>query len=558
MVLIKVNSSKVTYGEDIIRSEYSYESSQVQEGPDGSFTVTPYNVEMKVKTGAKVPKTGLMFVGWGGNNGTTFTGMCLANKNKLSWESKRGHHTADFLGSVSQIGTFPLGLNAAGEEVFVPVRHLLPLLDPTSMEIDGWDISSMNLADGMKRAGVFEWSLQEQLRPMMASLVPRKAVFFQDFVAANQADRADNVIPGTKWEQLEQLRRDIRDFKAKKSLEKVIIMWVGNTERFAELAKGLNDTWANLEMAIKAGAHEISPSTLYAVAGILENCAFINGSPQNALVPGVLELAAEKKVFIAGDDLKTGQTKLKSVLMDFLVGAGLKPESVVSYNHLGNNDGKNLSAPQTFRSKEISKRGVIDDMVLSNKELFQSGLGGPKPDHLVVIKYVPYVGDSKRAMDEYTSAIAMGGLNTLVIHNTCEDSLLAAPIMLDLVVFMELFQRMQISVRDSAGISHHVEMEMGQLLGYWLKAPLSTMTNSLFRQRAGLENLMRAALSLPPSNNLFLVKGALQKEVMKNQTSVVTNKSEIISTNNALNKKIAGHVFATNNGVPAKKELYAA
>lgn len=150
---------------------------------------------------------------------------------------------------------------------------------------------------------------------------------------------------------------------------------------------------------------------------------------------------------MAGDDLKTGQTKLKSVLMDYLVGAGLKPESVVSYNHLGNNDGKNLSAPQTFRSKEISKRGVIDDMVVSNKELFSSGVGPSKPDHLVVIKYVPYVGDSKRAMDEYTSAISMGGVNTLVIHNTCEDSLLAAPIMLDLVVFMELFQRMDVSLK---------------------------------------------------------------------------------------------------------------
>ena len=90
-------------------------------------------------------------------------------------------------------------------------------------------------------------------------------------------------------------------------------------------------------------------------------------------------------------------------------------------------------------------------MVKSNKELFGSGVGGPKPDHLIVIKYVPFVGDSKRAMDEYTSAISMGGLNTMVIHNTCEDSLLAAPIMLDLVVFMELFQRMEIATRPING-----------------------------------------------------------------------------------------------------------
>merc|ERR1739848_361536 len=115
-----------------------------------------------------------------------------------------------------------------------------------------------------------------------------------------------------------------------------------------------------------------------------------------------------------------GQTKLKSVLVDFLVGAGIKPVSIVSYNHLGNNDGLNLNSPSCFRSKEISKSNVVDDVVGSNSLLYKDG---EHPDHTVVIKYVPYVADSKRAMDEYTSEIFMGGKNTLVIHNTCEDSL---------------------------------------------------------------------------------------------------------------------------------------
>jgi len=134
--------------------------------------------------------------------------------------------------------------------------------------------------------------------------------------------------------------------------------------------------------------------------------------------------------------------------------------------------------------------------VASNQILYKPN---EHPDHVVVIKYVPYVGDSKRAMDEYTSAICMGGLNTLVIHNTCEDSLLAAPIMLDLVLFLELYQRMDVRVNGEK-----VEFEMGQLLGYWLKAPLHTMTNSLTRQRSCIENLMRAALSLPANNHLFI------------------------------------------------------
>lgn len=152
-------------------------------------------------------------------------------------------------------------------------------------------------------------------------------------------------------------------------------------------------------------------------------------------------MAIKRNSLIGGDDFKSGQTKMKSVLVDFLVGAGIKPTSIVSYNHLGNNDGMNLSAPQTFRSKEISKSNVVDDMVSSNGILYQPG---EHPDHVIVIKYVPYVGDSKRAMDEYTSEIFMGGKSTIVLHNTCEDSLLAAPIILDLVLLAELSTRIQL------------------------------------------------------------------------------------------------------------------
>lgn len=152
-------------------------------------------------------------------------------------------------------------------------------------------------------------------------------------------------------------------------------------------------------------------------------------------------MAIKRNSLIGGDDFKSGQTKMKSVLVDFLVGAGIKPTSIVSYNHLGNNDGMNLSAPQTFRSKEISKSNVVDGMVSSNGILYQPG---EHPDHVIVIKYVPYVGDSKRAMDEYTSEIFMGGKSTIVLHNTCEDSLLAAPIILDLVLLAELSTRIQL------------------------------------------------------------------------------------------------------------------
>lgn len=143
--------------------------------------------------------------------------------------------------------------------------------------------------------------------------------------------------------------------------------------------------------AVERNEAEISPSTLYAIACMQEGVPYINGSPQNTFVPGAVELAVRHNVLIGGDDFKSGQTKMKSVLVDFLVGAGIKPTSIVSYNHLGNNDGFNLSAPQTFRSKEISKSNVVDDMVASNSILYNEG---EHPDHVVVIKCAPsYIGN---------------------------------------------------------------------------------------------------------------------------------------------------------------------
>jgi myo-inositol-1-phosphate synthase len=194
---------------------------------------------------------------------------------------------------------------------------------------------------------------------------------------------------------------------------------------------------------------------------------------------------------------------MKSVLVDFLVGAGIKPVSIVSYNHLGNNDGKNLSAPSQFRSKEISKSNVVDDMVESNRILFEED---EHPDHVVVIKHVPYVGDSKRALDEYTSEIFMGGVNTISMHNTCEDSLLATPLIYDLVILAELCDR--ISVKKEGDSEWELFHPVLSLLSYMLKAPLvpngAPVVNALFTQRQAIINVLRACLGLGPENHMSL------------------------------------------------------
>lgn len=195
---------------------------------------------------------------------------------------------------------------------------------------------------------------------------------------------------------------------------------------------------------------------------------------------------------------------MKSVLTEFLVNAGLKLSSIVSYNHLGNNDGRNLSAPQQFRSKEISKSNVVDDMVAANQLLYSPG---EHPDHVVVIKYVPYVGDSKRALDEYTSQIFLGGHNTIVLHNTCEDSLLAGPVMLDLVVLAELMTRITYK-REGVDTEFHRFDSVLSVLSYLLKAPVvphgTPVINALSKQRECIVNILRACVGLCPENNMLL------------------------------------------------------
>ncbi|XP_069042129.1 inositol-3-phosphate synthase 1-A [Lepisosteus oculatus] len=497
---IRVDSSNVKYTERYIEAQYSYHTSAVSRD-NGTYKVTPRSTHYTFRTERKLPKLGVMLVGWGGNNGTTVTAAVLANRLGLSWRTKTGWKKANYFGSLLQASTVCLGTGPEGD-VFVPFHDLLPMVHPNDIVFDGWDISSLDLARAMERAQVLDWSLQEQLRPHMAKLKPRPSIYIPEFIAANQGERADNVLGGSMEEQMEQIRKDIRDFRQQSRVDKVIVLWTANTERFCDIVPGVNDTAQNLLKTIQAGG-EVSPSTLFAVASILEGCAYINGSPQNTFVPGAVELAVQRGVFIAGDDFKSGQTKLKSVLVDFLVGAGIKPSSIVSYNHLGNNDGLNLSAPQQFRSKEISKSNVVDDVVQSNRMLYPDG---EKPDHCVVIKYVPYVGDSKRAMDEYTSEIMLGGTNTIVIHNTCEDSLLASPIILDLVILTELCQRITFRTEDSPDFqTFHSVLSV---LSYLCKAPLvpqgAPVVNALFRQRACIENIMRACLGLPPQNHMQL------------------------------------------------------
>lgn len=456
------------------------------------------------------------------------TAAILANKRKLSWKTKNGEYRANYFGSITQCSTVYVGNlneNAKQQDAYVRMADLVPMVDANSLLLDGWDIVSDDLGESMRKAQVLDINLQDLLYEDLKAMQPRKAIFDPDFIASNQRSKATNIITDkSKWNQVQTIRKDIRDFKTKNDLDKVILVWTANTERLVKVVDGIHDTAENLINAIKNDQAELSPSILYAVASCLEGSTYINGSPQNTFVSGLVELAEREGVFIAGEDFKTGQTKWKSIIVDFLTSAGIKPKAIVSYNHLGNNDGLNLSESKQFRAKEISKLSVIEDAVRSNPILFEDG---KQPDHVVVIKYVPFVGDSKRAIDEYSSELMLGGHSTVIIHNTCEDSLLAAPVIIDLLLLAELCERVRFKIRDGSNQSDDYQPfnSVLSVLSYLLKSPLvernATAVNSLFKQRYFIENLLRALVSLPPINFLdFRFKLSDQSKWFEQQASL--------------------------------------
>lgn len=515
--LFLVNSPNVKYTDSEILSKYTYRTTKVtktETDDDGaaSYTAVPHETVYRFKVDRRVPKVGMMLVGWGGNNGTTVTAGILANRRSLVWDTREGRRAANYYGSMVMASTVKLGTDAATHrDVNIPFHSVLPMVHPDDLVVGGWDISGMDLAAAMDRAAVLEPTLKALVRKEMAGMTPLPSIYYPDFIAANQEDRADNVLPGRRAStaHVEQIRADIRGFKARHDLDKVVVQWTANTERYAEMVPGVNDTADHLLKAIDEGHEEVSPSTLFAVACALEGAPFINGSPQNTFVPGAVELAERHGAFVGGDDFKSGQTKMKSALVDFLISAGIKLTSIASYNHLGNNDGKNLSSQKQFRSKEISKSNVVDDMVEANNLLYQEG---EHPDHTVVIKYMPAVGDNKRALDEYYAEIFMGGHQTISIFNVCEDSLLASPLIIDLVLVAEMMTRIQWRTDDGSDDENNEEYKsfhsVLSVLSYMLKAPLTPpgtpVVNALAKQRAALTNIFRACVGLEPESEMTL------------------------------------------------------
>jgi myo-inositol-1-phosphate synthase len=210
--LFTVNSSNVVYTDSQILSKYTYRTTMVTTDAAGNYIATPRETLYDFKVERKIPKLGVMLVGWGGNNGSTVTAGIIANRRGLVWDTREGPRAANYYGSVVMGSTMKLGTHArTNMDVNIPFHDILPMVHPNDLVIGGWDISRMNLAEAMDRAQVLEPTLKMQVKKEMTEMVPLPSIYYPDFIAANQEDRADNLIPGSKacMAHVEQLRKDI-------------------------------------------------------------------------------------------------------------------------------------------------------------------------------------------------------------------------------------------------------------------------------------------------------------------------------------------------------------
>ena len=211
--LFTVNSPNVVYSDDEIKSKYTYRTTSVVQGGDGKYIATPKETVYDFKVDRKVGKVGMMLVGWGGNNGTTVTAGIIANRKKMVWDTREGKRAANYYGSVVMGSTIKLGTEAkTGKEINIPFHDVLPMVHPNDLVIGGWDISGLDMAAAMDRAAVLEPTLKSMVREQMSKMKPLPSIYYPDFIAANQEERADNILEGSKatMSHVEQIRKDIK------------------------------------------------------------------------------------------------------------------------------------------------------------------------------------------------------------------------------------------------------------------------------------------------------------------------------------------------------------
>ena len=385
------------------------------------------------------------------------------------------------IGSVSQMAHIRLG--SRGEDRNPLIREFVPLAALDDIVFGGWDPISANVLEAANTRGVLE---EKDLAPISAELegiIAMDAVFNNRWVKKLNGTRVKSIT--AMWDQAQALIDDIERFRIQNECDRLVMVWCGSTEAYQE-ASAVHDTVEAFEAGLRANDENISPSQIYVYAALMSDVPFANGAPNLSVdLPCMIELAARRGVPIAGKDFKTGQTLMKTMLAPGFKARMLGLRGWYSTNILGNRDGEVLDDPENFKTKEMSKLGVLDAILQpeSYPELYGN------IDHVVRINYYPPRGDNKEGWDAIDIFGWMGYPMQIKVDFLCRDSILAAPIVLDLALFLDLAHR-----AGQSGVQ--------EWLSFYLKAPQAAgeaaAEHDLFIQQTKFKNTLREWMGEQP------------------------------------------------------------
>jgi len=381
------------------------------------------------------------------------------------------------IGSLTQMGTIRLGKRTDGRSP--KIKDFVPLANLDDLVFGGWDIFEDNMYDAARKAGVLEKDLLEQIKPFLSSIKPMKAVFDKNYV--KKLDGPNVKTGKNKMELAEQVREDIRNFKKTHGLERVVMIWCGSTETYITPHE-VHQTVKAFEKGLLENDENIAPSMVYAYAALQEGVGYANGAPNLTTdIPAMHELSRRHNAPICGKDYKTGQTLMKTILAPGFKARMLGLNGWFSTNILGNRDGEVLDDPGSFKTKEESKLSVLEHIL--QPDLYPQLYGNIC--HKVRINYYPPRGDNKEGWDNIDIFGWLGYPMQIKVDFLCRDSILAAPIVLDVVLLMDLAQRS--SELKGIGIQ--------EWLSFYFKSPMTAPglypEHDLFIQLIKLKNTLR-------------------------------------------------------------------
>lgn len=418
---------------------------------------------VKVQVKEAKGRLGILSVGVGAVATTFMAGTLLARKG-----------LGVPVGSITQLATMRLGKRE--ENRFPKIKDAVPLADLNDIVFGGWDIFEDDAYEAAKHAEVLSNEDLDKVKDEMKAIKPMKAVFDQNFVKRLHGTWVKS--GSTKWDLMEQVKQDIENFKKENNCDRIVVIWCGSTEVFTPLGE-VHKTLASFEKGLKENHKDIAPSNIYAYACVSMGIPYINGAPNLTVdIPAMWQLAEKTQTPICGKDFKTGQTMLKTVLSPMIKTRMLGLNGWFSTNILGNRDGEVLDDPGSFKTKEESKLSVIHNVL--QPELYPELYGNVY--HKVRINYYPPRKDNKEGWDNIDIFGWLGYPMQLKVDFLCRDSILAAPLCLDLVLFMDLAQR--------AGLSG-----IQDWLSFYFKSPMhepaKIAEHDLFIQYVKLKNTLR-------------------------------------------------------------------